>query len=303
MNTTIDQSTIQQSETQMVPMRRGRRPHANKIKKQDKTKKTCKNKGNKLNQKIAKMQELLKLHTDDLKKEKIQKRLDNLIDRSVTRALDSLHVTDEENANINLTREERRQKRKEHKKQHKDKKQLKTKRKEQRKKGRSKQSSDSFDLEEQGWPSQITHLYLDGNNMLFVPKSLRELTLTGNRGDSEQLLSDMAREFSTRQQLAFVNVMYDSTVNTLSSDTFVVSSARPTKQTTDDALVEIAKQGVSDLDCTLFVTSDRELRFRLKQAGAKVIKPKQWFKCAFDKINVGREHPFENIDQMLKDLA
>ncbi len=165
--------------------------------------------------------------------------------------------------------------------------------------------TDSFDLE-QGWPSSITKVYLDGNNMLFVPTYLRNKTLNKGRNAAENALSHMAMELGTKENVA-THVMYDSTSTTYESERFSITSARPTHESTDDALVEIAKQ-VSDagidqdsLDHYLFVTSDRELRSRLVEQGAKVIKPKQWFKYAFERINDDEEKKFEDVSQMLKD--
>jgi rRNA-processing protein FCF1 len=161
-------------------------------------------------------------------------------------------------------------------------------------------SGEDADLE-QGWPSSIEKVYLDGNNMLFVPSYLRNKCLKRSRKSAEKSLSQMAIQVGNQLNLELTHVMYDATTNRENGDTFVVSSARPTYETSDDALVEIAKQAMNvDLDSCLFVTSDRGLRLRLKQVGAKVIKPKQWFKFAFNKINANEENPFENIDQMLE---
>eukprot|EP01113_Clastostelium_recurvatum_P015914 TRINITY_DN18_c0_g1_i3.p1 TRINITY_DN18_c0_g1~~TRINITY_DN18_c0_g1_i3.p1 ORF type:complete len:284 (+),score=71.42 TRINITY_DN18_c0_g1_i3:67-918(+) len=54
---------------------------------------------------------------------------------------------------------------------------------------------------DQAWPSSvITRLYLDGNNMLFVPAHLRALTLKGrNRRAAEAKLAAFAKAFGTLQ--------------------------------------------------------------------------------------------------------
>jgi myosin heavy subunit len=159
---------------------------------------------------------------------------------------------------------------------------------------------------EQGFPTNVKQVYLDGNNMLFVPAYLRNKTLTKGRHSAERALSNMARELGQVLSLNLTHVMFDSTPHTIVGDKFTVSSARPQHETSDDALVEIANQvsnaGLDqDLkDCYLFVTSDRELQVRLATAGVRVVKPGQWFKYAFETLNKQEQEPFEDINQMLQ---
>jgi rRNA-processing protein FCF1 len=163
-------------------------------------------------------------------------------------------------------------------------------------------STESFDLAQEGWPVAVQQVFLDGNNMLFVPDYLRTKTLQSGRHSAENALSSLARELGVKLKIS-THVMYDSTTTIAASDKFIISSARPRYETSDDALVEIAKHAgpiPNALSSCLFVTSDRGLRLRLKQLGAQVIKPKQWFAYAFQRINAEEETPFEDMSQMLQ---
>eukprot|EP01090_Pellita_catalonica_P001232 TRINITY_DN1092_c0_g1_i1.p1 TRINITY_DN1092_c0_g1~~TRINITY_DN1092_c0_g1_i1.p1 ORF type:complete len:389 (-),score=64.75 TRINITY_DN1092_c0_g1_i1:72-1238(-) len=135
-------------------------------------------------------------------------------------------------------------------------------------------------VQELDW-SAISHLYLDGNNMLFLTKYLRELTLSKRRSAAEELLSSIACEFGKAQQLSNVTMAYDATklpnipADPTAATQFVQFCARPKYKTADDYLVELATNDPK-VSSAVFVTSDRELCERLKSAGALLVKPKKW---------------------------
>lgn len=156
-------------------------------------------------------------------------------------------------------------------------------------------------LLDQGWPDTIKKLYLDGNNMLFVSKYLRDLALKRNKAQAERVLSELARNFGQVQNLALTHVIFDKTTSIERGDTFVVSSASSQYQTSDDALIEIAKQASNvKVDSCLFVTSDCKLRKRLREIGAKVIKPKQWFAFTLQRIKEVTQIPYKDVDHLLE---
>jgi rRNA-processing protein FCF1 len=238
----------------------------------------------KWNDRIDSLQEKLKHCEDSKEREKIQSKIHKIIQKNTEREMKRLKLSNEE------------QKQLEKKKFHKGEKKRRQEEREVRKQTNQQQD---VNLEDE-WPREIQNLYLDGNNMLFVPSYLRYLRLKRSKTIAEIVLSNLAREFSLRQQISHTHVMYDSTDITEMSDTFAVSSARPDFNTSDDKLVEIAKQANMNvtLDSYLFVTSDRELSVRLRQVGAKVIKPKYWFQFTFQIFN--RDNEFESLDQMLE---
>jgi hypothetical protein len=154
-------------------------------------------------------------------------------------------------------------------------------------------------LIEGSWPAGVTHLFLDGNNMLFIADRLRHLTLNrSTRHKAEHCLSRIAEAFTRAMNLKGVRplsqtvMIYDSIrqsqcsskdiINTEGASTttattrFIVCSARPSYTTSDDQLVAWA-QADSDLaKKSIYVTSDRGLKDRLKEAGAFIVKPKGW---------------------------
>jgi len=126
------------------------------------------------------------------------------------------------------------------------------------------------------WPSDVAHLYLDGNNMLYVVGAIRSLVLKRKNSVAESYLESFARTFSDALKLKHCTLVFDETKKLVSGESFSVCSARPTFKTSDDALVEWAKACEHP---AVFVTSDRELTHRLKECGSKIIlcKPKEWF--------------------------
>jgi rRNA-processing protein FCF1 len=232
--------------------------------------------------KVSNMQQKIEIFANagnEQKVEKIQKRMEKVIERRESRVAKF------------QKRMEKKQHREECKSQKRDYRQYLKQEKQQDK----QLTFSDVDLE-QGWPSDIHFLCLDGNNMLFVQKCIRELTLK-NKQAGEALLNEVSREFGSMQRLALTRVVYDSTNNVERGDTFNVSSARPQYATADDALVDVAKQAAGvNLDHALFVTSDVELTHRLRQTGAKVIKPGQFFNYAFALLNV--QNQYATMDEL-----
>lgn len=140
-------------------------------------------------------------------------------------------------------------------------------------------------------------VYLDGNNMLFVCSFLRSLVLKRQIRLAEQLLVTLARNFALKLNMAKCVVIFDDTDKHEESDSFVVCSARPRVSTSDDALVEWAETSVqARTPVGIFVTSDRELRFRLTNSGATLVKPKEWFKAALESLT---GQPVDDLDTCL----
>ena len=86
-------------------------------------------------------------------------------------------------------------------------------------------------------------------------------------------LEAMARAFTSAMQLKKCSLLFDDTKRKVEEANFEVYSSRPTFVTSDDALVECAKQGSK----AVFVTSDRELIERLTEQGGTICSPKTWF--------------------------
>jgi len=128
----------------------------------------------------------------------------------------------------------------------------------------------------ESWPTAVGRLYLDGNNMLYVLSPIRSLVLKGKSADAEAALEALARKFAEALKLE-CTLIFDDTKRSVKEEHFVVCGARPSFSTSDDALVEWSK-GIDKP--SLFVTSDRELLFRLKMVGEHVLlcKPKEWFR-------------------------
>jgi len=136
------------------------------------------------------------------------------------------------------------------------------------------------------WPDNVTHLFLDGNNMLFVPSKLRSLMISRSKHKAEQILEAFTIAFSELTSIPSVTLVFDHSSMTdklknLSGERIVhVKSAhRAGFSTSDDALVDwvgkIKQQDASAV--VLCITSDRGLTERLAEWDSKVAKPGQWF--------------------------
>ena len=95
----------------------------------------------------------------------------------------------------------------------------------------------------------------------------------------------LAGKFGLRTNLKHLTLVYDSTKNVFLKNVegleLNVCSARPDFKTSDDALVVWSEGKSVNLNETLFVTSDRGLKDRLREKGAKLIMNSgRWFKIA-----------------------
>jgi len=151
---------------------------------------------------------------------------------------------------------------------------------------------------EQQWPIDVAHLYLDGNNMLYVVGAIRSLVLKRKSAAAESALETFARSFARALNLKHCTLVFDDTRKSVSEENFSVCSARPTFTTSDDALVEWAKACEHP---AVYVTSDRELLHRLNECGGKAIlcKPKEWFYYAANVLAAANGEKVENLDDWM----
>jgi len=171
-----------------------------------------------------------------------------------------------------------------------ERKELNEQRKKQRleeRQARNNSAEDDDNVDE--WPADATHLFLDGNNMMFVTTKLRSLTLGRNRRQAEALLASVAKFFILSQpgKIKEATLIFDNTSTdekmVIGKDTlFHICSARPKQPTSDDVLIAWAKQAKEEGRSSgmIFVTSDRALREQLKEAGGRLMKPKHWIRLS-----------------------
>lgn len=140
------------------------------------------------------------------------------------------------------------------------------------------------------WPQQVTRLYLDGNNMLYVAAPLRAKAIRRHDMSSAGVvLSSVAFEFtkllpaSVKTTMVFDSAR-ESVLQSYSADNFQILSARPAFATSDDALVHWAMENAADGShpvLSMVVTSDRGLQKRLAAvSGVVLVKPKVWMEYA-----------------------
>jgi len=132
------------------------------------------------------------------------------------------------------------------------------------------------------WNASTRHLYLDGNNMLFVVPAIRTIVIRGgsHRKTAETLLAAVAQHFasaSASKGLEGTILVYDNTHLEYSQEMLSVRSARPVFATSDDALVQWSTEHDNPKEL-LVVTSDKGLQERLFEKGVPVMKPGRWFK-------------------------
>ena len=129
------------------------------------------------------------------------------------------------------------------------------------------------------WPENIEQVYLDGNNMMFVVDSLRRLCLNRAGKKTERAIGEIASAWNEKMHIPNVDLVFDLTNQLESIGTVKVSSAQPKYKTTDDMLVEIARQPSNQQKNkrTIVVTSDRALAALLLREGCILVKPKSWF--------------------------
>jgi len=135
------------------------------------------------------------------------------------------------------------------------------------------------------FPNNITHLFLDGNNMLFVPAKLRALMIGRGKRKAEAILEAFTVAFGKIAQIPNVTLVFDRSssrdreepVN--SGVVYVKSAHRAGFATSDDALADWTgklKQQEPN-SSVLCITSDRGLIERLVAVGGQTAKPKHWF--------------------------
>ncbi|CAF1204306.1 unnamed protein product [Rotaria sordida] len=129
------------------------------------------------------------------------------------------------------------------------------------------------------WPHDIEQVYLDGNNMMFVVDSLRRLCLNRAGKKTERALGELVSAWNEQMHIPYVELIFDSTHQLDQIGTIKISSAQPKYRTTDDMLVEIARQPENHEKNkrTIIVTSDRGLAALLQREGCLIVKSYSWF--------------------------
>lgn len=139
-----------------------------------------------------------------------------------------------------------------------------------------------------GWPKNVQYFYLDGNNLLFVDNVIRNLAIKKKRrGEAERVFARLIVKFIEIKNikntfLIFDNTCYKERLSLSNSNDepllFEVESATPKFFNSDDALCFYAGES-SNLEASLFVTSDKGLEQRLVKRGARnIMKTKLFFK-------------------------
>jgi len=137
-------------------------------------------------------------------------------------------------------------------------------------------------------PGKFTHLFVDGNNMLYLTNKLREFTLHRKINISQKILASVTRHFSTLH-LFNTELVFDSMNSTAglaaeiehleNGSSFCVTSAHPDFTTSDAKFVAWARAHPEIAPRTLVVTSDRALAGELFTLGVSVVKPGEWLAC------------------------
>ncbi|CAF1125705.1 unnamed protein product, partial [Didymodactylos carnosus] len=70
-----------------------------------------------------------------------------------------------------------------------------------------------------------------------------------------------------------INLIYDSTKQLETIGTVIIQSAQPKYKTTDDMLVDLAKQNHNKNERMIIVTADRVSAVQLKNEGCQLVKP------------------------------
>ena len=138
--------------------------------------------------------------------------------------------------------------------------------------------------------NEISYLYLDGNNMLFVDGSIRNDCLNKKRNNGELKLSNLVFEFMKKTNTTGC-LVFDRTnqvFNKESDGVFLkVISAYPEFESSDDAFkVWAGGLDATKLNSSLFVTSDRELKEKLIEKGVGfVLKSGEFFHLLKNTLN------------------
>jgi len=158
------------------------------------------------------------------------------------------------------------------------------------------------------WPENVTHLFVDGNNILYMTKTLRDNTLKKKLYRAQELIVAATEYFASRMNgLTDVYVIFDNISTTYektleNGTNLFIRSARPNFSTTDDMLVNWSEQNNNISPNSLHITSDRALCGRLHTAGAKVMKPKAFFNLTLKLTNQENESVDSWFSKLEKNL-
>jgi hypothetical protein len=189
----------------------------------------------------------------------------------------------------------------------------KRKERKERKRGKRWNDNDGAELDEKGkieeeqrkhaayldgtsWPENVTHLFIDGNNILYLTKTLRDNTLKKRLIRAQEIIVAATEFFASRiTGLKDVFVIFDNISSTYdkildNGTNLFIRSARPTFSTTDDMLVSWSEQNRDISPNSLHISSDRALSGRLNIEGAKVMKPKAFFNLTLKLTNQENEN-------------
>jgi len=153
---------------------------------------------------------------------------------------------------------------------------------EDQEKARLRDVAQKNELELESWPKDVTYLYVDGSNLVWIHPHIRQLVLAKKYAVVESIFFELVKQFAQKTNLKRATLIFDvsgtETVQQLGDCTVVVCSARPSFKTSDDALVAWAQKDPQIAQAAAYITSDRELHGRLVEAKAKyVVRPKHWF--------------------------
>jgi hypothetical protein len=153
------------------------------------------------------------------------------------------------------------------------------------------------------WPQQVSRLYLDGNNMLYVAAPVRQMSIHQKWDSAELALSSVAFEFmkkvlppSVKTTMVFDSAS-QSVLQSYRADNFQILSARPAFATSDDALVQWVQENASASSpvISMVVTSDKELQRRLAAvSGVVLVKPKVWMEYAASMLEKEKQNSSNN---------
>eukprot|EP01123_Difflugia_compressa_P008616 TRINITY_DN2614_c0_g1_i1.p1 TRINITY_DN2614_c0_g1~~TRINITY_DN2614_c0_g1_i1.p1 ORF type:complete len:339 (+),score=45.46 TRINITY_DN2614_c0_g1_i1:38-1018(+) len=157
------------------------------------------------------------------------------------------------------------------------------------------------------WPKQFERIFLDGNNMRYCVRSIRNLSLgRGCRGD--KALASLTELFCIHVTNCVIDLVFDHTSISTShhfanGSVLNVSSARPKHTTTDDSFVEWATLHPDSLSKCIAVTSDVELCGRLSLVGMATTKPSHWFNFVVGLLTEDNQVSYEKwIDSNIQSL-
>lgn len=156
------------------------------------------------------------------------------------------------------------------------------------------------------WPAQVSRLYLDGNNMLYVAAPLRAKAIhRRDMASAEIALSSFAFAFTKLLPAAVNTTMVFDTASgpvtrSYGADNFQILSARPAFATSDDALVHWAKENAEAHVLSMVVTSDRGLQKRLAElSGVVLVKPKVWMEYAASMLQNKGQLPMDGSKEKI----